>query len=140
MGTKYSKARSNESEVGKDKKKSNENTKRDDGLQKDIAYEEEKSEESSKLNRPLTPDNLIKKAKSYIHQGMDINLSNLLTWLVLLLIFHAGNLMFRESKYDVARNRYSLALSLLRGGYVDDNTHIATILNNLGIMEYAEGR
>jgi soluble cytochrome b562 len=48
--------------------------------------------------------------------------------------------MFRESKYDVARNRYSLALSLLRGGYVDDTTHIATILNNLGIMEYAEGR
>jgi hypothetical protein len=72
MGSKYSKARSNESELGKDKKKSDEIAKKEDGLPKEVAYEEEKSEEISKLNRPLTPDSLIKKAKAYIHQGMDI--------------------------------------------------------------------
>ena len=71
------------------------------------------------VNEDKERKRLFNKAKSYLHQG---------------------NVAFRDSRYDIARNKYSIALSVLKAGCENHSTQIASVLNNLAIMEFAEGR
>eukprot|EP01041_Mallomonas_annulata_P009396 gene9396-19495_t len=131
MGHKYSKANTGSAEPweprddwtvpGVRSKKDDTKEKKSDASKEQLPSqnEEELKESQDSIPVSLSAEALVKKAKEYIHQG---------------------NLLFRESRYNLARNRFSLALSILRGGHEIDSKHIATILNNLGIMEYAEGR